>query len=102
MLSKDMNGADVKTALVLNDRAEVIILHDKPFKKNLSWLEYDIDGHRLDLVMNDGDIRNFGIPVNPQFSEYLRNSFQVLMARIDDKTGEPIEGNYLPLIIHTA
>jgi len=94
--------ADVKVELVVNDRAEAFIFHNKPFRKRLSWLEYDLDSHRLDFIMNDGDVRNFGIPVNPQFGKYLQNSFQVLLVQLDEGTGQPLGGNYFPLIIHKA
>ena len=52
--------------------------------------------------MNDGDIRNFGIPVHPELTKYMDNAFQVLMVLTDDETGEPQEGDYYPLIIHRA
>jgi len=91
---------NVKVELVVNDRAEAMVFHNKPFAKTLSWLEYDLDARKLDFVMDDGDIRNFGIPVHPELTKYMDNAFQVLMVLIDDKTGEPQEGDYYPLIIH--
>jgi hypothetical protein len=94
------SDGDMKVELVVNERAEAIIFHDKPFKKTLSWLEFDLDSNKLDFIMNDGDLRNFGIPVHPDLSKYMQNAFQVLMVLMDDKTGEPEEGNYFPLIIH--
>ena len=93
---------DVKVELVVNDKAEAFVFHNKAFKKKLSWLEYDLDGSKLEFIMNDGDIRNFGIPVDPQLAKYLQNAFQVLMVQMDEATGEPVEGNYYPLIIHRA
>jgi len=90
----------MKVELIVNDAAEAFVFHDKPFTKQLSWLEYDLDNSKLDFIMNDGDIRNFGIPVDPHLSKYLQNSFQVLMVQMDEKTGEPVEGDYFPLIIH--
>jgi hypothetical protein len=93
---------DVRVELYVNDRAEAFILHDKPFAKPLSWLEYDLDQDKMDFVMEDGDVRNFGIPVDPKLKKYLQNSFQVLMVMMDDKSGEPVEGDYYPIIIHRA
>ena len=103
-LSAEMNGpkpaGDMSIELVVNDRAEAFVFHDKPFGKKLSWLEYDLGGSKLDFVMNDGEIRNFGIPVDPQLAKYLQNAFQVLMVQMDVETGEPVEGDYYPLILH--
>lgn len=92
----------VRVELVVNDRAEAMIFHNKPFSKALSWLEYDLDHKKLDFIMEDGDLRNFGIPVNPKLAKYMDNAFQVLMVLMDDKTGEPVEGQYYPLIVHRA
>lgn len=93
---------DMKVELVVNDRAEAMVFHNKPFSKRMSWLEYDLDESRLDFIMNDGDIRNFGIKIHPNLAKYLQNSFQVLMVLMDGDTGEPIEGEYFPIIIHRA
>lgn len=93
---------DMEVELVVNERAEAMVLHDKPFTKSLSWLEYDLDTSKLDFIMNDGDIRNFGIPVDPKLAKYLQNAFQVLMVHMDKKSGEPVEGDFYPLIIHRA
>lgn len=93
---------DMKVELVVNDRAEAAVLHNKPFTKKLSWLEFDLDSNRLDFVMNDGDIRNFGIPVHPNLAKYMQNAFQVLMVEVDEKTGNRDKEHYMPLIIHRA
>lgn len=93
---------DLRFELVVNDRAEAFIYHNKSFEKELSWLEYDLDTQKLDFVMEDGDVRDFGIPVDPKLEKYLQNAYQVLMVQMDEKTREPVEGDYYPLIIHRA
>ncbi len=93
---------DINVELAINDRAEAIVFHDKPFAKTLSWLEFDLDSNKLDFIMNDGDVRNFGIPVHPDLASYMQNAFQVLMVLADGGTGEPEKGDYFPLIIHRA
>jgi hypothetical protein len=98
-VNKGSDG-DLKVELVVNERAEAVIFHNKPFKKVLSWLEFDLGKSRLDFIMNDGDIRNFGIPVHPDLAKYMQNAFQVLMVLMDEDTGEPEEGHYFPLVIH--
>ena len=94
------SDSNMKVELVVNDRAEAIVFHNKPFTKNLSWLEFDLDTNKLQFIMNDGDVRDFGIPVAPELAKHMQNAFQVLMVLMDDKTKKPQEGNYIPLIIH--
>ncbi len=93
---------DMKVELAVNDRAEAIIFHNKPFTKDLSWLEFDLDSSRLTFIMNNGEIRDFGIPIRPELGRYMQNTFQVLMVLMDEKAGEPVEGGYIPLMIHRA
>lgn len=93
-------GLQLKAELVVNDRAEAMVLHDKPFEKDLSWLEYDLDSGRLEFIMEDGDIRDFGFSVDPKLEKYLQNAYHVLMVRMDAASGEYEEEESLPLIIH--
>jgi len=95
-----MVDQNVRVELMVTDTAEAILIHDKPFMKELSWLEYDINDSKLVLIMDDGDIRDFGIPVEPRLSRYLQNSHQVQIVEMPEIDGEAIEHGYLPLIIH--
>jgi hypothetical protein len=99
-VNKGSDG-DLKVELVVNEKAEATIFYNMPFKKTPSWFEYDLDDSRLDFIMNDGDVRDFGVPVDPSLNKYLQNAFQILMVLKGDKEEEQSEG-YLPLIIHRA
>lgn len=88
--------------LLINDRAQATILYDRPFSKKLSWLEYDLDSSKLDFVLEDGDLRNFGIPVHPKLAKYMQNAYQVLMVQVDKEADESYDNGYVPLIIHRA
>lgn len=96
------DSTGLQAELFVNDRAEAMIKYSQPFDQELSWLEYDLDSSKLDFVMEDGDIRNFGIPVDPGLAKYLQNAFQVLMILVDKDTSDNIGGDYYPLIIHRA
>lgn len=79
----------------------IYIYHDKPFAKELSWLEYDMDRNSIDFIMDDGDLRNFGIPVDPQYNAYLQNNHTLGVIRVENmKTF--VSGEVLPLIVHRA
>ena len=96
------DDTDMNVELAINDRAEAIVFHNKPFSRPVSWLEFDLDTSRLTFIMDNGDVRDFGIPVRPELARYMQNAFQVLMVQMSDENSEPVEGGYLPLMIHRA
>lgn len=96
-------GADhpdmrIEVYMALGDDDNVYIIHDKPFQKTLSWIEYDSEEHKLDFIMEDGDLRDFGIPVNPSFQPHLINTETIAVAEVDN--GVLKNGGMFPLMKH--
>ena len=79
---------------------KVAVFHNKPFKSEIAWLEYNVSANRLDFILEDGDVRNIGFPVKPSIAKNMQNTHQILLILLDDDTGEAKEGYYIPLIIH--
>lgn len=98
--------ADMAIECVLTDNNPenqghlVWIFHDRPFLKVLSWIEYDLKTSRIDFVMEDGDVRNFGIYIDAAFKPYMQNSY--VLPVILKEGDEPIDGTTYPLIVHSA
>lgn len=86
--------------VAVKDDGRCAIFHNKPFKNELSWLEFDLDTYKLDFVLDNGDVRDVGMPLTKDVSKNMQNSHQVLMILMDDETGQPKEGFYIPLILH--
>ena len=80
---------------------KVAVFHNKPFKNELSWIEYDIGKNAIEFVMDNGEVRNIGVPVNKEIAKNMHNTHQVLMVLLDDESGQAKEGYYIPLIIHS-
>jgi|GEM_PF-2235004 len=76
----------------------VFIFHDHPFRGELSWIEYDAKSQHIDFIMNDGDLRNFGIPVSEDVGKYLKenNIIHVVLREGKDAVSEIT----IPLITH--
>jgi hypothetical protein len=105
--SKPIGGAvaeypemDMEVHCVIGDGPSIWIFHDKPFSKILSWIEYDLTTSRLDFVLEDGDIRNFGIPIDRMFGAHMQNvhTIPVVLRNNDDM----LAGDNYPLIVHRA
>lgn len=93
---------DMTVDLFISDAAAVCVIHDRPFSKILSWLEYDSRTNMVDFVMEDGDLRNFGIPVDPKLRAYFHNTHHVRVIQMNPTTKKVENGQELPLIIHAA
>ena len=94
------NHLDIEVAV--NETGKVVVFHNREFKKDISWFEFDLGNNRLDFILNDGEIRDAGLPLSKNVAKYMQNSHQILMVLLDNKTGEATEGQYVPLIIHQA
>jgi hypothetical protein len=93
---------DMKLDCFVSENADVCVFHDKPFSKTLSWIEYDTRTSKLDFIMEDGDTRNFGIPVDRKLSAYFHNAHIISIIQLNPATKDVENGMDLPLIIHAA
>ena len=84
--------------LYVHEVGDINIFHNKPFQKELSWIEFDVQTNKIDFVMDDGDLRDFGIPIDPKFSTYLQNTQLISVVLFEDD--EPTQEVQLPLITH--
>lgn len=91
---------DIEVAV--NQNGKVVVFHNRPFKNEVSWFEFDLGSSKLDFVLDGGEIRNAGIPLRKEIANYMQNSHQILMVLMDDETGQATKGNYVPLVIHRS
>ena len=96
----EKNHLDIEVAV--NETGKVVLFHNRRFKKDIAWFEFDLGNNNLDFVLDNGDIRNAGIALGGNVSKYMQNSYQILTVFMDNNTGEAIEGTYIPLIIHRS
>lgn len=89
---------DIEVYIALGDDDQVYVLHDKAFHKTLSWVEFDVKEQKIDFIMEDGDLRNFGISIDPQFNPYLQSMSTIAIAEVDQ--GNIKAGNMFQLLIH--
>lgn len=96
----ETNRLDIEVAI--KESGNVIVFHSHPFKKEVSWFEFDLKTNKLDFVLDSGDVRDIGLPLRQEVAKHMQNSHQILMVLMDPKTGEAQKGNYIPLIIHQS
>ena len=98
--SANQSDNDMKVELVTNERSESIVFHNRPFSHPLSWLEYNRLTRALVFVLKGGVTRDFGVGVDERMAHYFEKSDRILVVLMDAKTGEPIEGDYYPLLVY--
>ena len=86
--------------VAIKEDGRCVVFHNKPFKDDVSWFEFNLETNKLDFILEDGDIRDIGLPLSQGVVKHMQNSHQILMVLLDDDTGEAKEGHYVPLIIH--
>jgi hypothetical protein len=91
---------DIEVAI--KEDGHVVVFHSHPFKDEISWFEFDLGTNKLDFILEDGKIRDTGLPLTRDVAKYMQNSHQILMVLMDPTTGEASGGAYVPLIIHRS
>lgn len=94
------NHLDIEVAV--NDKGKVVVFHNRAFKTEVTWFEFDLTKRRLNFVMEGGEMRDAGLPMTEQMAKHMQNSHQILMVLLDNETGEATQGNFVPLIIHRS
>ncbi|MGB4107158.1 MAG: hypothetical protein WBK55_05110 [Alphaproteobacteria bacterium] len=98
----DGNKKHLDIEVAIKEGAHVIVFHSHPFKKEVSWFEFDLRTNKLDFVIDNGDVRDIGLPLSKAVAVHMQNAHQILMVLMDPETGEASNGNYVPLIIHQS
>lgn len=96
----ETNRLDIEVAI--KQSGKVVVFHSHPFKKEVSWFEFDLATNKLDFVIDNGEVRDIGLPLTQDVAKHMQNAHQILMVLMDPKTGEASNGNYVPLIIHRS
>lgn len=96
----DKSPEEFQIEIAVKDDGKVAAFYNRPFKKEISWVEFDMNAQTMDFISDGGDIRNLGLPVRPEIIKNIQNSHQILMILMDDNTGEAKEGYYVPIILH--
>lgn len=96
----DNNHLEIEVAI--KDDGRVVLFHNREFKEEIAWFEFDLNTNKLDFVLNDGDIRDIGVSLHTAVAKHMQNSHQIFTVYLDNETGEGIQGNYIPLILHQS
>ena len=85
--------------VAIKEDGKVVLFHNRAPKAPVSWFEFELGTGKLDFVLDDGAVRDIGLPLRQAVTKHMQNAHQILMVWMDDKTGEVKEGHYVPLVV---
>jgi len=83
--------------LLVNERGEALVVHDRPLSGTPEWAEYDRSARRLAILFEDGTSLDVGFAIDPSMDEYLQNAKTLLLVRMENM--KPAEGYDLRLVV---
>ena len=86
----------METALVMNEKGNIWLLHDKQFPVVLNWVEYDSGNKCLTFISHEGQMIDFGIMVPKQFHQCLMASKNISTVLLQD--GKICDFYIIPLV----
>lgn len=86
--------------MVVNDRGNIWILHDKPLPVVLNWVEYDVDTARLSLISQDGEMIDLGMTIHKPLQKPMSTASEIYIVYM---SVEEIKDMYiLPLMVRNT
>lgn len=79
----DMNTHQ-KVAIIVTDNGKLLVLHDKPFREILGWVEYDADTNEIMLMTRNGNIHKTGLKVQDSAIDKVKNIDQATIMWVED------------------
>jgi len=83
--------------LVVNENAQVWVLHDKPFPAILQWAEYDEESNALTFITHDGKIQDLGMVLPDPVADILLDAGE--LCAILMQGGEIRDMGFIPVMV---
>lgn len=86
--------------LMVNERGNVWVLHDKPLPMILNWAEYDADLSKLTFVAQDGEALELGMTIHKPLQKPMLEAREVYVVLLSQ---DEIKDMYiLPLMVRSV
>lgn len=69
--------------LMVNERGNIWVLHDKPLPLVLNWAEYDADLSTLTFVAQDGEAIELGMTIHKPLHKPMATAHEVYVVLMD-------------------
>jgi hypothetical protein len=76
-------ASEMKVDLITNPDGKVMVLHDKPFREVLSWVEYDEELNEITLIMYQGVMQRLGLEIPEVMVSALLKAEEIYLAQVN-------------------
>ena len=77
---------EMRCSLLSNDNGDIMIVHDKPLKSQIQWVEFNPNDVTLFLVYEDGTNQRLGIKIPQDMIEDIKKGTSIKINQIENKT----------------
>lgn len=77
-------NAEMRCGILSNAKGEILIIHDKPIRSDIQWVEYNPDEKTFFLIHMDGTSQDLGLEFDQKMIENLKHGTEVALAQIAD------------------
>ena len=77
--------AEMSINIGINGEGRLLVLHEKNFQSPVIQLEYQRDNGHLGFMMEDGTVRDFGMPVPPSIQNSLAKAEQAHLLLVENE-----------------
>ncbi len=70
--------------VIINEKSQIWVMHDKPFPRRLDWVEYDMDDDSLTFVTKGGKVQDLGMKIQPAIRSLMAKSNNLYTMCVQD------------------
>lgn len=76
---------EMRCSILSNDDGDILILHDKPLKSDIQWVEFNAHDLTLSLVYEDGTNQNLGVSLPQDMVSDIKKGTIVKLSYLENK-----------------
>ncbi|MCB1555946.1 MAG: hypothetical protein KDJ15_01395 [Alphaproteobacteria bacterium] len=90
-------ASQMEVDLVVKEDGRIFLLHDKPFRDILNWVEFDRDRGVLSLVTQKGRTQDLGMDIPEDTQDFMLETQNISLWRMQD--GQIADMYILPFLV---
>ncbi len=98
---KDRKGNPLQLELAIKVTSQIFVYHYEEWEKDPDYFEYNLKTGRMTIVLQGGERRDIGDPIDLTYAKYIQNAYQVYVVHREKGTETMIGGAPYPIILQS-